>query len=70
MSTEKPTTRSLRLAASCALALASAMASAQQPAATSGDLEEIIVTGSQLRLPAPYAGGQVATGGRAGILGN
>ena len=48
------------------------MASAQQAASspTSGELEEIIVTGSQIRLPPPYAGGQVAAGGRAGILGN
>lgn len=61
-------TRSLRLAVGCALALASSLAAAQQ----TGDqeLEEIVVTGSQIRLPDPFAGGQVAEGGRAGILGN
>jgi iron complex outermembrane receptor protein len=53
----------------CALALASGMAAAQQTAGT-GELEEIVVTGSQIRLPEPYAGGQVAQGGRVGILGN
>jgi iron complex outermembrane recepter protein len=59
--------RNLRVAVGCVLALASAVASAQQ---SSGELEEIVVTGSQIRLPEPFAGGQVATGGRAGILGN
>ncbi len=46
--------------------------SAQQASSTSGssELEEIIVYGSQITLPPAYAGGQVATGGRAGILGN
>ena len=34
------------------------------------ELEEVIVTGSQVTLPDAYAGGQVARGGRAGILGN
>lgn len=33
-------------------------------------LEEIVITGSQILLPEPIAGGQVARGGRAGILGN
>ena len=60
--------RSLRLAVGCILALASSVAAAQQSA--TGELEEIIVTGSQVRLPEPFAGGQVAEGGRAGILGN
>jgi iron complex outermembrane receptor protein len=59
--------RSLRLTVGCILALASTVAGAQQ---ASGKLEEIIVEGSQIRLPPPYAGGQVASGGRAGILGN
>lgn len=63
-------TRSLRLAVGCLLALASASAVGQQDATTDDGLEEIIVTGSQIRLPEPFAGGQVATGGRAGILGN
>ncbi|HWJ04346.1 MAG TPA: TonB-dependent receptor [Steroidobacteraceae bacterium] len=60
--------RSLRLAVGCILALASSVAAAQQSA--TGELEEIIVTGSQVRLPEPFAGGQVAVGGRAGVLGN
>ncbi|SFS71727.1 TonB-dependent receptor [Brevundimonas viscosa] len=34
------------------------------------ELGEIVVTGSQVRLPPAYAGGQVATGGRAGLLGS
>lgn len=33
-------------------------------------LQEIVITGSQVTLPDVYAGGQVARGGRAGILGN
>lgn len=72
MPRENSLNRSLRLAVGCALALASALASAQQaaPANNSAELEEIVVTGSQLRLPEPFAGGQVAQGGRAGILGN
>ena len=32
-------------------------------------LEEVIVTGSQVELPAAYAGGQVARGGRVGLFG-
>lgn len=64
--------RNLRIAVAGTLALASAVAAAQQ--AGSGpkeqELEEIVVTGSQIRLPDPFAGGQVAEGGRAGILGN
>ena len=33
-------------------------------------LDEIVVTGSQVRLPGAAAGGQVATGGRVGLFGN
>ncbi|HKE92777.1 MAG TPA: TonB-dependent siderophore receptor [Povalibacter sp.] len=33
-------------------------------------LEEVIVVGSQVRLPEEFAGGQVARGGRVGLLGN
>jgi iron complex outermembrane recepter protein len=69
MATARITNRSLHLAVGCTLALAAGVAAAQQ-ASTSGELEEIIVEGSQIRLPPPYAGGQVASGGRAGILGN
>ncbi len=59
------------LATACALALSSGAAIAQDAAKTGDtELEEIIVTGSQILLPNPFAGGQVAEGGRAGILGN
>jgi iron complex outermembrane receptor protein len=59
------------LATACALALGSGAAVAQDAAETDDSgLEEIIVTGSQITLPDPFAGGQVAQGGRAGILGN
>lgn len=34
------------------------------------EMEEIIVTGSQVTLPEAFAGGQMARGGRAGMLGN
>ena len=40
---------------------------AQQAEATS--LEAIVVTGSQVRVPPAYAGGQVAKGARVGLLG-
>lgn len=39
-------------------------------AESSTEMEEIIVTGSQVSLPEAYAGGQMARGGRAGMLGN
>ena len=38
--------------------------------AASSEMEEIIVTGSQVALPEAFSGGQVARGGRAGMLGN
>lgn len=64
--------RNVVLSAACAFALGSAVASAQQAADSPGSdkLEEVVVYGSQVTLPPVYAGGQVATGGRAGILGN
>ncbi|HEX7374606.1 MAG TPA: TonB-dependent receptor, partial [Steroidobacteraceae bacterium] len=64
--------RNVVLSAACALALSSAAATAQDASSSSasGELEEIVVYGSQITLPPAYAGGQVATGGRAGILGN
>ena len=34
------------------------------------EVEEIVVTGSQVRIPRPAAGGQVATGSRVGLFGN
>ena len=56
-----------------AMALGPAVAAAQQAPATKDqpvELEEVVVTGSQVTLPDAYSGGQVARGGRAGILGN
>src|SRR5690554_1538680 len=65
-----------------AAALFSSSAVAQQAQATSADAEQnsespqtaqverIQVNGSQVKLNDEYAGGQVARGGRAGILGN
>ncbi len=38
--------------------------------ANTSEMEEIIVTGSQVTLPEAFAGGQMARGGRAGMLGN
>ena len=64
--------RNVVLSAACAFALGSTVASAQQASSASGsdELEEVVVYGSQITLPPVFAGGQVATGGRAGILGN
>ncbi len=53
-----------------ALALTLASPALAQQATTPAELGEIVVTGSQVRLPAPAAGGQVARGGRVGLLGN
>ena len=64
-------TRSTRRFARAASLLALAAATpalAQEVAPT--ELGEIVVTGSQVRLPPPAAGGQVATGGRVGLFGN
>ncbi|MFN3930708.1 MAG: TonB-dependent receptor [Brevundimonas sp.] len=58
--------RSLLLASWCA-ALLTAPAMAQDADTT--DLDEVIVTGSQVALTSPYAGGQVARGGRVGLFG-
>lgn len=41
-----------------------------QQAMAPAELGDIVVTGSQVRLTAPAAGGQVARGGRIGLLGN
>ncbi len=43
---------------------------AQTGSAEPTQLDEIVVTGSQVRLPGAAAGGQVATGGRVGLFGN
>ena len=53
-----------------ALALALASPALAQQATAPAELGEIVVTGSQVRLTAPAAGGQVARGGRIGLLGN
>tara|TARA_R110000787_G_scaffold170689_1_gene283442 strand:+ start:131 stop:514 length:384 start_codon:yes stop_codon:yes gene_type:complete len=58
--------RSLLLASCCATVLA-APALAQTAAPT--QLDEVVITGSQVTLTAPYAGGQVARGGRVGLFG-
>lgn len=50
-------------------ALAAATPALAQPVEPA-ELGEIVVTGSQVRLPPPAAGGQVATGGRVGLFGN
>lgn len=64
-------TRSFRRFARAAslLALAAATPALAQPVEPT-ELGEIVVTGSQVRLPPAAAGGQVATGGRVGLLGN
>ncbi|WP_296170062.1 TonB-dependent siderophore receptor [uncultured Brevundimonas sp.] len=59
--------RTLLLASSAALVLAS-QAQAQDAEVT--QIDDVIVTGSQVTLTSPYAGGQVARGGRVGLFGN
>lgn len=63
------TLRSLLLlsSAACATTLIAGPTFAQDAEVTA--VEEIVVTGSQVGLPPAYAGGQVATGGRVGMLG-
>lgn len=60
--------RSGLLASCCALVLGGP-ALAQQ-ADGPAQVEDVIVTGSQVTLTAPYAGGQVAHGGRVGLFGS
>lgn len=64
--------RPIRLACAVSLLALSlaAPALAQQGPAAPTELGEIVVTGSQVNLTAPAAGGQVARGGRVGPLGN
>jgi len=65
--------RSTRRFACVASLLALAVATpalAQEAGSEPAELGEIVVTGSQVRLPSAYAGGQVARGGRVGLLGN
>ena len=56
------------LLASCAVLSLAGPALAQEAEAT--NVEDVVVTGSQVTLTAPYAGGQVARGGRVGLFGN
>ncbi|MCS6622664.1 TonB-dependent siderophore receptor [Roseibacterium beibuensis] len=56
------------LLASCAVLTLAGPALAQQVEAT--NVDDVVVTGSQVTLTAPYAGGQVARGGRVGVFGN
>lgn len=64
--------RPIRLACAVSLLALSlaAPALAQQGPSGPTELGEIVVTGSQVNLTAPAAGGQVARGGRVGLLGN
>lgn len=57
--------RVLALMSSVALIAVAAPAMAQETA----QVEDVIVTGSQVGLPSAYAGGQVARGGRVGLFG-
>lgn len=59
----------LSVVATCILATS---ALAQDDSEEAPDMEEVLVTaeGSQVELTEPFAGGQVARGGRAGLLGN
>jgi iron complex outermembrane receptor protein len=65
----RPTRRFACAASLLALAVA-APALAQEAPSAPAELDEIVVTGSQVRLTSAYAGGQVARGGRVGLLGN
>ena len=55
------------LSSVAAIALACASPALAQTEVT--EVQEVIVTGSQVALPPAYAGGQVATGGRVGLFG-
>ena len=61
-------TKSILLSAS-AMALSLALAPGAQAQDGEVEVQELIITGSQVRLPAAYAGGQVARGGRVGLFG-
>ena len=51
------------------LVLAAAGPTLAQEAEPAHQVEDVVVTGSQVRLPPPSPGGQVATGGRVGLFG-
>lgn len=61
--------RVLALMSSVALIAVAAPAMAQEAAPETAQVEDVIVTGSQVGLPSAYAGGQVARGGRVGLFG-
>jgi iron complex outermembrane recepter protein len=61
-------TKSILLSAS-AMALSLALAPVAQAQDGAVEVQELIITGSQVQLPAAYAGGQVARGGRVGLFG-
>lgn len=60
--------KSILLSAS-AMAAGLALAPGVQAQDGAVEVQELIITGSQVRLPAAYAGGQVARGGRVGLFG-
>ncbi|MBX3506241.1 MAG: TonB-dependent receptor [Parvibaculum sp.] len=62
--------RLLLLTSASVLVIAASPAIAQEAEEYSIDLAPLIVEGKTEPLPAPYAGGQVATGARIGVLGN
>lgn len=62
--------RTLALSTTALLAVAAAAQAQTAPPTPAPDqLEEVIVTGSQVRISAPYVGGQVARGARVGMFG-
>lgn len=58
-----------RTLALCTTALFVLADAAQAQTQNESQLEEVIVTGSQVRISAPYVGGQVARGARVGMFG-
>jgi len=57
------------LLSSVAILALAAPASAQETPVEPVELDDIVVTGSQVRIPPAYVGGQVATGARVGLFG-
>lgn len=57
----------LLASAAMGLVLTAGAASAQETA--EGDVDAVVITGSQVELPGEYEGGQVARGGRVGLFG-
>ena len=68
MSARPPAQLSALLSSAALIVLAAAApALAQTPDVT--EVQEVVVTGSQVSVPPAYAGGQVAAGGRVGLFG-